>query len=184
MKKLACWGVPLALLIAGCAAKPPANTTYDYPLASPGAMFSSLPPQVQNAVRAETGSAEITNVTRFDFARGPVYRINFRFPTEYPSLWIAQDGSVLDTNLNVEVGAAQGPGGSLNGGAASGLTPQDLPLAVVNAVQERASGAAIAHISRQTWGEREVYSISFTDPLNHPKLYIASDGTILKDTHQ
>jgi hypothetical protein len=184
MKHLFSWGISLALIVAGCAPHPAAETTYTYPLTSPGAMFAALPPQVQNAVRAEAGSAEITNVIRLDLARGPVYQISFLDPKEYPILYVAQDGSVLDTNLTVAVGAARGPGGTATSTAASGLATRDLPPAVLNAVQESAPLATIAHISKETWGERVVYIISFTDPANHPKIYVASDGTVLKDTHQ
>jgi len=72
----------------------------------------------------------------------------------------------------------------VSGGGASGLAVQDLPAAVVKTVEERAALSTVAHITKETWGERSVYILSFTDPVNHPKLYIASDGTVLKDTHQ
>jgi hypothetical protein len=147
-------------------------------------MFASLPPQVQNAVRAETGSAEITNVMKLDLARGPVYEISFQDPKEYPTIYIAQDGSVLDTNLTVAVGAPVEPASTLTGGGASGLAIQDLPAAVIKTVQERAPLSTVTLISKEAWGGRNVYIISFTDPVNHPKVYIASDGTVLKDTHQ
>src|SRR5215471_7979834 len=142
MKPLCWWRLSVALLVAGCSAPPPPETSYNSPLASPGAMFGSLPPQVQNTVRAETGSAEITNVTRLDLVRGPVYRIRFRDPIENPPLWVAQDGSVLGTNLNVEVGAAESPAGSSTGGGASGLSPAELPAAVVKTVEEKAPMSA------------------------------------------
>src|SRR5215469_10124949 len=120
MKCLFSCGI-FALLVGGCAPRPVAETSYTYPLTSPGAVFASLPPQVQNAARAETGSAEITNVMKLDLPNGLVYQISFQDPKEYPTLYIAQDGSVLDTNLTVAVGAPVEPASTLTGGGASGL---------------------------------------------------------------
>ena len=42
-------------------------------------------------------------------------------------------------------------------------------------------GAAIAHISKETWGDRVVYIFAFTDEAHHPRLYLAADGTVLNE---
>jgi hypothetical protein len=46
-------------------------------------------------------------------------------------------------------------------------------------VQERAPNSEIGFISREMWGEQEVYVISLKEPTHSPTLYIAADGTLL-----
>ena len=55
---------------------------------------------------------------------------------------------------------------------------------VVKAIQERASKVQLAGIDTEPWGERMVYIVSFKDPVLHPKLYIAADGTVLKEAQK
>ena len=172
----------VTLLVASCAhERPVANypVPYDRPLNSPGGKFSSLPPAVQNTIRAETGSAEIEDIVRDTHTGSLVYKVHFVDKKLFPTLYIAPDGSVLNPNLTVAVGAAQGTTGVGRGGAVS-LKPSDLPPNVMRLIQDRAPHTEIAFIQKELWGDREVYVVSFKDPNHNPDLCIAADGTVLK----
>lgn len=176
----------ISALLAGCAheqqvAEHPAP--YQRPLNSPGGKFSGLPPAVQNTIRAETGAAEIEDIVKDTSSRQLFYKVYFVNRKLFPTLYVAPDGSVLNPNLTVAVGAGQDTIGVLTGGAVSGLKPSDLPPNVMKVIQERAPHTEIASIYKETWGDRDVYLVSFKDPIHNPDLYIAADGTILKERH-
>ena len=176
----------IAALWAGCAherriAEYP--SPYQQPLNSPGGKFSGLPPAVQNTIRAQTGEAEIEDIVKDTSSGQLVYKVYFVNRKLFPTLYVAPDGSVLNPNLTVAVGAAQDTIGVLSGGAVSGLKASDLPPPVMKVVQERAPHTEIASIYKEMWGDREVYLISFKDPSHNPDLYISADGTILKSRH-
>lgn len=178
-------------VLAGCAGlqdpmrTPPRKaeyrSAYNRPLMSPGAQFGTLPSAVQNTIRAEAGSAPIADVVKDTASGQVVYKIYFRYRDLFPPLYIAPDGSVLNPDLTVAVAA---PRESIPVPSGSSTTPVklgDLPPKVVKAIQERAPRALLGAIDAEPWGERMVYIISFKDPLQHPKLYVAADGTVLKD---
>jgi len=174
------------LLLVGCAheqqvAEYPAP--YRRPLNSPGGKFSGLPPAVQNTIRAETGAADIEDIVKDTSSGQLVYKVYFENRKLFPTLYVAPDGSVLNPDMTVATGAAQDTIGILSGGTVSGLKPGDLPPNTMKAIQERAPHTEIASIYKEMWGDREVYLISFKDPKHYPDLYIAADGTILKERH-
>lgn len=172
----------------GCANKPSSAKTEDYgevynkPLASSGALFATLPPAVQNTVRAEAGSAEIRKVIKDTSSGRIVYRIYFQNRELLPALYVAPDGSLLDPYLDVAIGAAPDHANVLTGGPVSSLGLNDLPPAVVKSIQRQAPDAQVDTIERQVQGEphaeQTTYRITFKDRM-HPELKIGSDGTIL-----
>jgi hypothetical protein len=177
-----------ATLLAGCVSKPEPpivayRTQYQFPLTSPGSKFGALPPPAQHTIRAEVGSAEIADVVRIPVAANgmPVYIIYLRNRELFPPLYVAADGSLLNPDLSVASGASVDTFGVGSGGAVSGIKFSDLPPAVSRVIHDRAPGAAIDFIHKETWGDRVVYIISFSDPIHHPKLYLAADGTILNE---
>lgn len=178
---------PLAVfiaLLAGCAHEQPVAeypAPYQRPLNSPGGKFSGLPPAVQNTIRAETGAADIEDIVKDTSSGQLVYKVYFVNRKLLPTLYIAPDGSVLNPNMTVATGSAQDTIGVLSGGAVSGLKASDLPPTVMKVVQDRAPHTEIASIYKEMWGDREVYLVSFKDPTHNPGLYIAADGTILKE---
>jgi hypothetical protein len=186
MIKSLCLGLTAvgAVLLCGCAGSSPdplkARTPYVYPLNSPGGKFAGLPPAVQNTVRAQAGSEVIYDIHKDATSDPVVYEITFENKL-LPPLLIASDGSVLNPDLTVAVGAAKENIGTLSGGAASGLKPSDLPPNVMKVAQERAPNTEIAFIHKEVSNDREVYSISFKDPARNPSLRIASDGTVLNE---
>jgi hypothetical protein len=144
---------------------------YNKPLSTPGARFGSLPQNVQTTVLSEAGTAEIADVVKEIEEGQVIYKIYFKESDTFPPLFVAADGSVLNSDLTVAVPARQV--------TANNLKLSDLPLNVSKVVQERAPNAEIASISKETWGNHIVYIITFKDEARNPKLHIVADGTIL-----
>jgi hypothetical protein len=160
------------------------KTPYHEPLISPGTQFGSLPPAAQNALRAETGSAEIENVAKRTINGRTVYEVHFQNEELYPPVLVAQDGSLLNPDLTVAVGAPRDSGEISTGAAAGGLKFEDLPPAAALVVRGHAPVSEIASIDREMWGNQIVYIVSFKDEVRYPKLYLSSDGTVLKEGHK
>jgi len=173
-------------LAAGCATAPPphdAVTQYETPLSSPGAQFAALPAAVQNTIRTEAGAAEIDNIVKDRSSGHLVYRTSFVNEEVYPPLFVASDGSVLNPDLTLAVGAPRDSTTVLTGAGASGLRIGDLPEPVVRVVDQFAPRTEIAALDKETWGNRIVYIVTFRDE-RKPKLYVAADGTILRDVQR
>ena len=171
-----------SILITGCAPNRQVAdfpSPYQRPLNSPGGKFSALPPAVQNTIRAEAGASEILDIVRSSQNGLLFYKVYFVNSKILPPLYVAADGSVLNPNMTVAMGAAYDSIGIASGGASS-LKASDLPPNVMRLIQERAPHSEIAYIQKEKWGDREVYLVSFKDPNHNPDLSIAADGTILK----
>ncbi len=186
MKK--CWHVlALAALIPACAHHPKPATAiyqdpyttyhlaYDLPLVSAGTKFALLPPAVQHTVRAEAGAAQISDIVKDTSAGRIVYRIYFFNSDAFPPLFIAPDGSVLNPNLTVSVGAPQELAEVVTGGKATGLTLGDLPPKVVKGIQQQAPDAEIRSITKERSGDNVTYLVTFKDQAHRP-LRISSEG--------
>lgn len=181
----------LLSLMAGCARHhaqapdaapaPVVDRKYPYrkPLTSLGSKFGALPTAVQNTVRAEAGMAEITDVTKSATADRVYYKVSFKDVSNFPPIYIASDGSVLNPDLTVAVPAPHDASGGLAGGPATNVTVKDLPSNVLAVINERAPGADISSISKQTWGDHVVYLFSFVDPERYPKLAVSAEGLVL-----
>ena len=173
------WSLVLFLLATGCVRthhvkKVEPSTPYVKPLLSPGAQFGALPPPVQNTVRAEVGTAEVADITKDTSSGKAVYKIFFKSHEIYPPLYIAADGSVLNPDLSLAVVAPDTN--------RTGLKLSELPPDALRVVHDRAPSFEIASIKRETWGDRVVYIVSFKDETTHPKLYVASDGTVFSES--
>src|SRR5215471_15557198 len=176
-------GMILAAAAAGCASHHRASTPapppvameeypYHAPLSTPGARFATLPVVVQNTVRTEAGSAEITDVRKETHDDHVYYRILFRDERNYPPLFIGGDGSVLYPDLTVAVPAPQQTVTEVN--------LNDVPLGVLRVIQARPPPAAeVASVSKENWGDHTIYIVSFKDDVHNPKLYVVADGTVL-----
>ena len=161
---------------------PTGDRSYPYrkPLTSLGSKFGALPPAVQNAVRAEAGMAEITEVTKAATAERVYYKISFRDVENYPTLYVASDGSVLNPDLTVAVPAPHDLSGGLSGGPAVAVTIKDVPTNVVALIHERAPDAEVASIMKEIWGDHVVYLVTFSDAQHYPKLAISTEGIMLQ----
>ncbi len=170
-------------LLPGCAHHARARvtrpeTSYSLPLVSPGTQFGSLPPAVQRTIRAETGGTAIHDIwKRTDGSGLLVYIVWFENQAMWPSLYVSSDGSVLNADLSVAVGAPKDLTSVALGAGAGALTLGDLPPAVVKAIQNHAPTAEIAHISEEGAGSQFTYVVEFKDAVR-PPLYVSPDGTV------
>jgi hypothetical protein len=175
--------VSLGLILAGCATEhsdslAEYHETYNKPLVSSGALFATLPPAVQNTLRAETGSAEISDVSKEASLGRIVYRISFQNSSMFPPLYVAADGTLLAPDLQVAIGAPQDRYSIVTGGPVTGISLNDLPPPVMKTIQSHASDAQVDTILKQVHGDQTTYWVTFKDRMHLP-LQLASDGTIL-----
>lgn len=184
--------IVMALAFAACAHKQqPAIELYDrpylaayhYPLVSPGTKFAALPPAVQNSIRAETGTAEIEDIIRDTNSVPAIYRVYFAHYNAFPPLYIAADGSILNEDRTVAIGASQDRFGILTGGPTAGITLGDLPPKVVRVIQTKAPDAEIDTITRQTHGDQTTYTISFKGKQQRD-LVITNEGVVTDSSTQ
>jgi hypothetical protein len=146
---------------------------YIKPLLSPGSIFWNLPPPVQNTVRAEAGTAEILDSVKDTSSGKTIYKIYFQNHEVFPPLYVASDGSVLNPDLSLAVAAPET--------SRTGVKLSELPPEALKVVHDRAPNSEIANISKEKWGDRVVYTISFKDETRHARLYVATDGTIFNE---
>lgn|ERR1041385_8735991 len=188
-----CW-FAVAFAMAGCVAKPPRQADfvrvphvqgpYQRPLISPGAQFGALPPKVQNAVRAEAGIAVLDRVVRDRTPVGTIYKIYFQNDATYPPLFVSADGDVLNPDYTIAVPAPEAARLAFLGGTAvegGAIQLVDLPEEVLKMIQQQAPHADIASIEKQAWGDRTVFVVAFKGENASPKLYVRSDGIVLKE---
>jgi hypothetical protein len=177
--------VLLGGVLLGCAEerpslKDPYRERYGRPLVSSGTLFAALPPAVQNTVRAETGSAAIADVVKYTSSGRIVYQIFFQNRDLFPPLYVASDGTPLDPNLTVAIGAPQDISNVVTGGPVAGVTLNDLPPMVVKSLQRTVPDAVVDSIVKQVNGDKTTYLITFKDRM-HPTLQLASDGTVVAE---
>ena len=170
-------------LLCGCATKRSSESSeytqiYNEPLSSSGTQFASLPPTVQNTVRAETGSAELDKIDKRNYSGRIIYRIEFENRDFYPPMYVASDGSLLDEDLRTLIAAVPDRTSIVTGGAVTKLSLSDLPAAAVKSIQREAPDAQVDWIDKEVHGDQTTYAVGFKDRL-HAVLHVASDGTVL-----
>jgi hypothetical protein len=152
---------------------------YVHPLTSSGAQFSTLPAAVQRTVCAETGAASIARVEKRVVGTQSIYCVSFENTNMFPTLYVASDGSVLDPEMRVVVGAPRDLFSRASRGPASRVSPDELPPQVVKATQRLAPDAEVDVISCEMNGDQSIYIITFKGG-SHPPLRLSSDGAPLK----
>ena len=157
------------------------DVPYHRPLTSPGSKFGALPPAVQNTVRAETGAAEITDIETRYGPGGPTYVIYFRNRELFAPMFVAADGGLLHPDLTLAMGAPKDSYAVVSSGPVTGIKPNELPQPALKTINEKATGAQIASINKETWGDRNIFIVSFIDPEHHPRIYITADGKLLNE---
>ncbi|MDB6109920.1 MAG: hypothetical protein JWR69_1670 [Pedosphaera sp.] len=166
-----------AILVAGCrATKPEAASTaiVPQPTSSAGSKYALLPRAVQHTITAQAGAAEIKDINKVPGEDQDYYEITFRDSAVAPTLYVAEDGTLL----NESAPSAAGAPGDLLGTNAGGGVLSTLPNPVQRTLQLTAPGAVVAEVRRI---QGNVYEITFQDPALHPKMYIAEDGRLLKE---
>ena len=141
---------------------------------SPGAQFAALPPYVQNTVRAQAGIAQFDRVITDQTPTSTVYKIYFQNSGSYPPLYVSANGDVLNPDYSIAVPAVHA--------AQSGpVKLGDLPEEVVRIVQQQAAHSEISDIEKQPWGDRSVFVFTFKGDHPSSRLYVRSDGLVLKE---
>ena len=168
--------VSLTVLLAGCATQSQKQsaaqeTPYHKPLTSPGAKFGALPALVQLTVLAEAGPEVVVDAVRDTSSGRVVYKIYFRDSELFPTMYVAPDGSVLNPDLTVAVKARPGTRVKL----------ADLPPSVKEVIPKRAPTAEVAYITKESWGDKVVYVVTFRDETHNAKLLLGEDGTVLDE---
>ena len=100
------------------------------------------------------------------------YVIYFRDKANFPPLYVAADGSVLNPNLTVAVSAIHG----------LRVPRSEVPPPVLKAIPEHAPGAEVDYVNKELWGSLVVYVVTFKDQTHNPKLLLAADGTVMEET--
>jgi hypothetical protein len=183
MKTLFILILGLSSALIGCARHRAAKAdSYPYtnPLTSPGAKFAGLPPAVQGTVRSQVGAADMYDILKSRHGDQVVYEIIFSDGRIFPPLYVRSDGSVLYPDLRVAVPAGRDDIGALSGGAGSGMKLTDLPIKVVNTIQEKAPTAEVAFINKFMVEDKTFYEVSFKDSQVAPPMMIAEDGSLVK----
>lgn len=179
MKLRSLFFLTLGGLLAGCASEP-ATLTYHAPLTSPGGRFSTLPPAVQNSVRAQVGSAEIDSISKETSGDSRIYIFHFENSWVFPTLYVASDGSVLTPDLQVAVGATQDTIEASTAHVAGRVKLDALPVNVVNTIRSQAPTAEVDSVQRITANSDTFYDVFFKDPDHHPRLLISEDGRVVR----
>jgi hypothetical protein len=154
-------------------AKPPVV----YSTNSPGSKFALLPSAVQRTITAQAGAAEIKDINKVAGASREVYEIKFRDTALNPTLYVAEDGTLISSGPYSYSGAPGefgGTGQGANLGVVSGL-----PFPVQRALQQQAGNAVIVDILKS---KHTLYEINFKDPNLNPKMVITEEGIILKQS--
>ena len=179
MKTKSLWLMGVAAILAGCAEQGPL-TNYQQPLTSPGGEFSKLSPVVQNSVRAQAGMAEIDDISKETSGNATIYIFHFKNAAVYPPLYVAADGSVLTSNLDVAVGVSADAIQASTGFGSNGIKLSDLPVLVVTTIRSRAPTAEVESVQKIAEENQVYYEVFFKHPQLHPKLTVADDGTVIE----
>jgi hypothetical protein len=72
------------------------------------------------------------------------------------------------------------PPKQVSAGARGEVSLNDLPPEVQKALLEQASGAEVASVYRELWGDHPLYIITFKDEVHHPTLRITAEGIVVR----
>src|SRR5579871_4059920 len=179
MKTYSLWPTVMATIMAGCVEQSPL-VRYDRPLTSPGGEFSRLSPVVQNSVRAQAGMAEIDGISKETSGGSTIYIFHFKNTAINPPLYVAADGSVLTSDLQVAVGVSADAIEASTGFGSNGIKLSDLPVRVVTTIRSHAPTAEVDSVQKLSTGNEVYYDVFFKHPDLHPEMLIADDGSIMK----
>jgi hypothetical protein len=179
--------VPLlaALLCGGCVSRPlDYQSSYDNAFISPGMKFLGLPAAVQSTIRAQAGMAEILDIGRYETHDRTFYKVWFARSAVYPPLYIAPDGSVLNSDLTVSMQAPTETYAELAGHAFGTVSLANIPASVLKAIKVNAPTAEIRRIDEYDEKKTRVYEIQFRGPNAPDPIRVDDSGKILPATRR
>jgi hypothetical protein len=170
-----------ALLCGGCIHRNYAyQSPYRHAFVSPGMKFLGLPVAVQNAIRAQAGAAEILDIARYEMHDWTYYKVWFFREGSYPPLYIAQDGSVLNSDLTVSMRPPTETFQELAGHKFGTVSMADLPAEVVKTIKTQAPTFEIQRIEQTGDAFDRVYLIQFRGTNAPAAIRVHSSGKILE----
>jgi uncharacterized membrane protein YkoI len=148
----------------------------------------SLPPAVQRALEPWRTEGPLKEVTRQTIDGRTIYSIEIeKNNAPNPRVRVAEDGTLV----NSPTPAVNAPGEGVPlatdeyGRSVTPTIPRidlaDLPAAVQQTARTEAAGREIADIDRETWRGRQVYEIEFKQRGLNSRIYVADDGTLVRD---
>jgi hypothetical protein len=147
-----------------------------YSTNSPGTKFGLLPSSVQRTITTQAGSAEIKDINKVTGGSSrEVYEIKFRDPALNPTLYVAEDGTLISSGTYSYSGAPGTFGGVEEGNNYSVL--KGLPYPVQRTLTEQAPKAPIVDVQKS---KHTIYEIHFKDPSLNPSMLVTDEGVILK----
>ena len=171
MKKLITLIAASGLLVTGC------NRSIE----SASQKFNELPPPVQKTVRAHAPNAEIANVNQKTHEGTVLYEISFEEPGKNPSVVVAADGRLINTDMSTAKGAPGTMERVFKGTGATGTKLSALPENVQRTIQKHAPDAEIVDINRKDKDGLVFYEVEFKDKGKNPTIQVAENGTLLQD---
>jgi uncharacterized membrane protein YkoI len=142
--------------------------------------FNELPPPVQKTVRAHAPNAEIANVDKKTQDGMVHYEISFEEPGKNPSVVVAADGRLINTDMTTAKGAPGSLERVFKGTGATGTKLSALPEKVQKTIQRDAPNAEIADINRKEKDGLVFYEVEFKDKGKNPTMQVCEDGTLLQ----
>jgi uncharacterized membrane protein YkoI len=148
--------------------------------------LDQLPAPVRQTLDASRQQDPVKKINRRIIDGRTVYIVEIdRNNAPNPHLRIAEDGSLLREPVTPYVSTSDIPivvPETTDGGPAlARLQLSDLPSAVQQAAKSEAKGREIADIDREMWKGRSVYEIEFKERGLNSRVYVADDGTVVRD---
>lgn len=150
--------------------------TVAYTTNSPGTKYGLLPSSVQRTITTQAGTAEIKDINKVTGSSSrEVYEIKFRDPALNPTLYVAEDGTLISSGTHSYSGAPGTLGGTDVGSNYDML--KGLPYPVQRALTEQAPKVPIVDVQKS---KHTIYEINFKDPNLNPKMLVTDEGVILR----
>jgi uncharacterized membrane protein YkoI len=148
--------------------------------------LEQLPAAVRQTVDASRGKDPVREIDRRTIDGQTVFIVEIdRNNAPNPRLRIAEDGTLLREPMTPYVSSSDIPvfvPDSTEGvPALPRLQFSDLPGPVEQKARSEANGRELADIDRENWNGRVVYEIEFKERGLNSRVYIAEDGTVVRD---
>ena len=205
--------LPVALLAVSCCCTKEQSYTETHPIYttnSPGTIFSLLPSTVQRTITAQAGAAEIKDVNKVAGATREIYEVQFANPGVNPTLYIAENGTLISegairpvtaAHIGTSTALTNGPTAIVSGGAPGTLGGEEIGTGGTGAGVATGGGGIVSLVDslplpvRTTLSQnysnatvidvqaipRTLYKFTFKDPGLNPRTFISDDGTIYKE---
>lgn len=146
--------------------------------AKPALVMDDLPEAVQKVLKGQLGDGSLYNLEKTANNHGTTYRASFKNDNKYRQVEIAEDGTVINDNLNtpsvIAAKVTPEPTQPVNASA--------LPEAVLTALKAYGGTSDVQNIELVPSGDRSVYNIRVNHEGTVSELQIAKDGSVTKKT--